>query len=94
MSFRCRKALRQLLENGVVATMRMYRYEPQTEVLVNGRYRCRVVDVYEASEDNMEKLVGVSGFDSVEEWLQEAIRLHRGRRPKWILVVTTDNVGG
>ncbi|NPA98922.1 MAG: hypothetical protein GXO43_06035 [Crenarchaeota archaeon] len=75
---------------GLVATMRNYRYRVghSIRVRVGNKVFCgNVLAVVDNTRENAEKYVEYSGFNSVDEWLGEAIRLHHGRRPKYIVLV-------
>ena len=87
MTFKHPKALKQLLEKGIVATMRNYFLPPLTKVKANNKYDCIVLGSTTATEENIKKLHDISGFGSPEEWLKEAIKIHRGKTPKYIIVV-------
>jgi len=101
MKFDSDKAFSFLMKNGIVATMRMQRkvrignrfadlYVKGMIVNItrNGKRVGKgiIVDVVENTRENREKYVGISGFQSVEEWEGEAKRLH-GRMPNVIVVV-------
>lgn len=84
------KAFSQLVFRGVVATMRDYQYRVGQKVWITrkGKRICRgvVVGVYENTRENREKLFDLSGFARVEEWEEEARRLHN-KLPKWVVIV-------
>jgi len=89
MIFRHPKAVEQLLKNGVVATMRNYRYEVNRRVLIRtprGVFYGRIIGVVPNTAENRQKLYRISGFDSPDEWLAEAAKLHK-RIPRYIVVV-------
>jgi len=101
MEFRSDKAFKQLIERGIVATMRM-----QRKVKIGGRYtdlyikgmiviitrngkrigKGIILNVVPNTKENREKYVVISGFENIEEWEKEARRLH-GRMPNVIVVV-------
>jgi len=102
MKFTSTRALRQLLQHGVVATMRQ-----NDKVLVRGKFYMplyyplktvkirhgrRVVglgviaEVVKNNRANRIRLLPLSGFRTVEEWESEAIRIF-GRLPNSIVVV-------
>ena len=85
------KAFRQLMREGVLATMRNYPYRVGSVVKVyhRGRYvgKAVVEDVVPVTEPNLRYLVGASGFDTIEEWVEEAKRLNKGRLPKYIVYI-------
>jgi len=101
MRFDNDKAFDFLMKNGIVATMRMNRkvkiggryadmYVKGAIVVItrNGRRVGKgiIVDVVPNTEENRQRYVCISGFQSVEEWMQEAKRLHV-RLPNSIVVV-------
>jgi len=86
MIFRNKKALEQLLKNGVVATMRTYRYKEGIKILINGEYIGIVERVVPNNTETQKKYVNISGFSSVDEWKKTAEELH-GRTPLFIVVV-------
>jgi len=85
-------ALRHLVRHGYLATMRDYPYKPGRYVRVyhRGRYVCTAIvgDVMPVTRQNLGYAVGASGFSSVEQWLEEARRLNRGRVPRYIVFIT------
>lgn len=85
------KAFRQLVKEGVLATMRDFPYKVGRVVKIyhRGRYVgwAIVEDVVPVTEPNLRYFVGASGFDSVEEWIEEAKKLNRGRLPKYIVYI-------
>jgi len=89
MIFRHPRAVEQLVRFGVVATMRTYRYRPGQGVLIRipGRVlRGRVAGVMPNTPENRLKYYMLSGFDSPDLWLAEALKLH-SRIPDWIVIV-------
>lgn len=102
MRFDSEKPLRQLIEKGIVATMRHNRkirigpfhqslYIPGIIVNITSKGKrigkAVVVEVYENTRENREKLVEISGFDTVEEWEKEARKLFKGKLPNTIVVL-------
>lgn len=94
MRFNSERALRQLLERGVVATMRMPRKgyregavvpieNPRGEVVAYAR----IVAVLPNEPVYREAYSRLSGFPSPKEWEDAARRLYRGALPKLILVL-------
>jgi len=78
-----------LLKNGIVATMRTWKYKPGQIVVIRtdrGTFRGRIVDVVPNTLENRMKLYRISGFDSADEWLMEAVKLHK-KIPSYIVVV-------
>ena len=70
--------------------MRNYRYRAGSTVRVvaGGRRFCGdILGVYDNTRENAEKLVEYSGFNNVDEWLSEAIKLHHGRKPRYIILL-------
>jgi len=89
MIFRHPKAVQQLLKNGVVATMRSYKYEANRKVLIKtpeGVFYGVIIDVAPNTPENRAKFYRLSGFDSPDEWLLEAVKLHK-RIPRYIVIV-------
>jgi len=89
MIFRHPKVVEHLIRNRIVATMRNYKYEANRKVLIKtpkGVFRGRIVDVVPNTPENRAKLYRISGFNSPDEWLAEALKLHRCF-PKYIVVV-------
>ena len=91
LRFESAKAFRQLMERGVVATMRRngyYRKGMRVWIVRGGKWfgRGLVVDVLPNTEENRLKYFRISGFGSVEEWVSEATKLH-GRLPPAIVLV-------
>jgi len=87
--FRHPKVVDFLLKNGRVATMRTWKYKPGQIVVIktdSGTFRGRIVDVVPNTPENRLKFYKMSGFDNVDEWLMEAIKLHK-RIPRYIVVV-------
>jgi len=87
--FRHPKVVGFLLKHGIVATMRTYRYRQGQIVVIKtdrGTFRGRIVDVVPNTLENRMKLYKISGFDSPDEWLAEATKLHK-RIPRYIVVV-------
>jgi len=102
VKFNSDKAFKQLMNHGIVATMRFNRYRKlgkwhlpfyaRGNIIVITRHGRAVgegivVDVVPNTKKNREKYLHLSGFKSVEEWEQEARRLHRGRLPNSIVIV-------
>jgi len=102
MKFDSDRAYKQLVEHGIVATMRFNRrvrvgklytqlYVKGVVVRITRRGRTigkgMIVDVLPNTRENREKLVYLSGFSTVEEWEEEARKLYDGRLPNTILVV-------
>ena len=67
--------------------MRSYRYKIGQVVKVNNKYRGVILAVLKNNEENRRLLVNCSGFDSVEEWLDTAKKLHRGKIPRFIILL-------
>ncbi len=85
------KAFRQLVSEGILATMRNYPYRvgKVIRILHKGEYvgEAIIEDVVPVTKQNLKYLVGVSGFDSVEEWVEEAKKLNKGKLPKYIVYI-------
>jgi len=92
MIFRHHKAVEQLLKNRVVATMRNYRYGVNRKVLIKtpkGMFYGMIIDVIPNTPENRLRFYRISGFDNPDEWLAEAIKLHK-RIPRYIVIVQID----
>jgi len=91
MRFDSDKAFNQLMEKGIVATMRNFPYQPgkRARIIRHGKYICTayILARYENTEENRRKLLKISGFTSLEEWENEATKLF-GSLPKYIIVVS------
>jgi len=101
MRFDSDKAFSFLMEHGIVATMRvnrkvrigsrygdLYVKGMIVNIVRNGKRVARgiIVDVAPNTPENRERYLPISGFQTIEEWVQEARRLH-GRLPNSIVVV-------
>ncbi|MEX0569101.1 MAG: hypothetical protein Q6363_008100 [Candidatus Njordarchaeota archaeon] len=91
MRFDSLKPYKQLIEHGVVATMRNYDYYPGQKIVIKSRYHrsnihAVVQEVVKNNQENREKYLSISGFDSVDEWIQEAKKLHK-KWPRLIVIV-------
>ena len=94
MIFKSSKALSFLLENGKVATMRDYPYRVNQTVyvkMVEGIDRKTVAKaviekVVLNNTTNRIKYFDISGFSSPEEWLEEAISIHK-KIPRYIIIL-------
>jgi len=101
MRFDSDKAFYFLMKNGIVATMRMNRKvrigNRYTDLYVRGMIvwitsrgkrvaRGIIIDVVENNEENRRRYLPISGFETVEEWMEEAKRLHR-RMPNSIVII-------
>jgi hypothetical protein len=89
MQFNSDKAYKQLL-TGRVATMRSFLYRVGHNIRLYRHRKYiglgRVCAVLTNKKSYREKLVKDSGFNTVEEWEKEAIRLH-GKLPYYIICV-------
>lgn len=85
-----KKVVKFFIEHGFIATLRNFPYVAGQKVIVNmphKKNRGRVILVFENwKREDLEKFVCISGFDSVDEWLETAVRLH-GNVPKRLVVV-------
>ena len=94
LHFKSEEALNHLLEKGEVATMRDYPYRMGREVYVKKVVgieritvaKARIEKVVLNSLENRIRYFRMSGFNSLEEWLEEAIRLN-GKIPRYIVVL-------
>ena len=77
--------------DNLVSTMRTYPYRINQRILLrdcNGRIMGYgvIVDAAAPTTDILEKWLKYSGFSSVNEWIREALRLHR-RKPRYVYLV-------
>jgi len=90
MIFKSVKALNFFLEKGKVATMRDTLYKVGKKVIVKHGNRVvakALVDKVVLNTDTMRiKYFDISGFDTLDEWLEEAIRLHK-KVPRYIIIL-------
>jgi len=94
--FRHPKALRQLITSGIVATMRSFRYKKGQSVVIkteSGKLKGRIIEVVPNTPENRIKYYKLSGFETPEEWLAEAVKMHK-KTPKYIVVVELGGTGG
>ena len=87
MYFKLQKPLMYFLSRGIVATMRNRRFPTGATILVNSRYPAKVKDVVETTKDNIERFSSISGFTTADEWVCAAMSIHRGKLPKWIVII-------
>jgi len=90
MRFTHPNVISYLSNNKIVATMRNYYYPKYGRIKVKIKERIcdgLVLDIVPNNKENRMKWVKYSGFKSVAEWLSEAIKLHKKRFPRWIVVV-------
>lgn len=94
MKFKSLRAVSQLLNGGIVATMRNGRYNNIIGREVDIRdergivfARARVIAVLENNKTFRRLLWKYSGFESVEEWEERAKELHNGKLPKFIVIL-------
>ena len=85
------KAQKQLLTHGVLATLRTYPYREGKKVLVklgpSRRVAARVAKVIpNPTLGDIADFVGISGFETPEEWRLTALKLH-GRKPRYLVVI-------
>jgi len=84
------KVLNQILNHGILATMRNYPYKKGWKIKLYHKGEFigygEILDVVEATLENIEKYHHISGFNSPGEWLKEAKLLH-GKKPKYIVIV-------
>ena len=92
MIFCSEKVLRYLRTRpSYVATLRTYPYKRGQIVTVrncNKEIICKAVvaDVAEPTKENLSKYLSISGFETVDEWIAEAKKLHR-KRPRHLVVL-------
>ena len=86
------KAFKQLMGEGILATMRNFPYKVNSIVKIyhRGKYvgKAIVDDVVPVTKHNLEYFVGASGFNTVEEWVSEAKKLNKGKLPKYIVYLS------
>jgi len=90
MRFRHRKVVDYIFERslGYVATMRLRPKKPSEWLIVDVagmKFRACVLSCMKATDENIKMFLPYSGFEATGEWLSEAIKLHKGRRPRYII---------
>jgi len=73
--FRHPKVVDFLLKNGIMATMRNYKYEVNRRVLIRtpkGVFYGSIIDVVPNTPENRLRFYRISCFDNPDEWLLEA----------------------
>ncbi len=90
MQFKSEKALMQLLKEGLVVTMRNTNYDVGQKIKINKKYDAIIVTKTLNTRIIRKDLWDASGFDSLEEWEEEAKRLHKGKLPKFIYAVALE----
>ena len=91
------KPYRQLMEYGVLATMREYPYREGQVVRVKHDGKCvgkavvrQVIELSKVmmmSQGVLERLTRFSGFSTFEEWLEEAKKLNHGIAPRYVVII-------
>jgi len=87
MMFKSKRALDFLLRNGIVATMRNTKYRLGQVVRINRELCGVIIEIHDNTRANRGKFVKISGFNTVEEWENEARKLHKGKLPRRIYIV-------
>ena len=92
MKFDNSRAFNHLVKRGIVATMRAGKFYKRGRVVKITRHnkivgRGVIIDVVPNTRENRGKYLDISGFDSVEEWEEEARQLYKGRLPDCIVIV-------
>ena len=75
-------SMSKLVSDGSVAVLTDRPVSKNSKVAI-GRLVCTVADVVPATDENIDRLVRMSGYGTTAEWLGH----YPGRRPKYILVV-------
>jgi len=97
----CSEKVLKYLENPkdmLIATMRNWHYRLNQRVVLkdcNGRiigYGI-VADIAPPNNDVLKKWLPYSGFNTVDEWLSEARRLHKGS-PRFVYLIYIIKLGG
>ncbi len=94
MRFSSMKAISKLLQDGIVATMRNGRYGNVIGKEITVRddrnlifAKARIVAIFENNKTFRKLLWKYSGFESVEEWEKRALELHKGKLPRYIVLL-------
>jgi hypothetical protein len=97
--FQSRKALNHLLQRGVVFTFRLHRRKAGMEWVTDRRGGHKIADVIVEEEGvftrhNLGLYVEFSGFNTLQEWIEEVWRLNK-RIPErgWLYRVTLIRAG-
>jgi len=82
----------QLVKHGKAALVMRYGIEPGTPVRIWVEEHAKWVDAvvtekHRVSHDVLSRLVGLSGYASVEEWVESVERMNKGSLPGWVFVV-------
>ena len=84
---------------GIVATLRDYPYEKKigkviTVTLIGGKkVRAKVIEVIkQPSYADLEEYVDISGFETVDDWLNTAVMLHK-KMPTRLVVLKMEKGG-
>ena len=91
------RPFKQLVSVGVLATLRQYPYRVGQLVKVRHRgtyigmavveYVGETGKVLLVSKDSVDRLVRLSGFNTLDEWLEEAKKLNKGLIPKYVVII-------
>lgn len=80
-----------LLEKGIVATMRNKKYSGYKGLFVYYKGKlvalAEIEKVVENNDENREIYYRISGFKTLSTWIIKAKKLHRGKLPKWIIIL-------
>ncbi|MCE4618137.1 MAG: hypothetical protein F7C37_01695 [Desulfurococcales archaeon] len=82
----------QLVKHGRAALVMRYGLEPGTPVRIWVEEHAKWVDAvvtekHRVSHDVLSRLVELSGYGSVEEWVESVERMNKGSLPGWVFVV-------
>jgi len=94
MQMRNNQVLQHFITKGVIATMRNYPYREGQHIRINRKYSGKVVKVVQINGEKDKKIdnfVGISSFNTKEDWIKEAKRLNKGKLPKYIVFVIRYN---
>jgi len=93
MMIKSKEALDFFLKNGILATLRTYPYERKLGKKIRIRLApfrnlCATVIkvIIHPDRDDLKQYVSISGFQTIEEWWNKAIQLHR-RKPTRLVVI-------
>ncbi len=92
------KVVAVMRQHGRLATLRTFPYQSGKRVVIKhpgGRLRGEVeLVITDPKREDLERFLEISGFKSVEEWWDTAVKLH-GANPRYLVVVRfPDGISG
>lgn len=94
MRFSSMRAISKLLQDGIVATMRNGQYGNLIgrEITIRDDRnltfaKAKIIAIFENNKTFRKLLLKYSGFGSVEEWEEKAKELHKGKLPRYIVLL-------